>query len=116
VVSVDIIPSETEEKKSGEEKETIWFSSTEVQKISDDVRACTYKYVMRVSNYANAIANEMNKKGIICELSSSISPIPDGYTVVLTFRVRGVRRDTYKKIVKTLSKEEEISSLSSEER
>jgi len=115
-VSIDVIPSDVEEKKGEEAKDTIWFSSTEIQKISDDVRAGAYKYVMRVSNYAHAIANEMNKKGIICELSSSISPIPDGYTVVLTFRIRGVRRDTYKKIVKSISKEEEISSLSSEER
>jgi len=101
-------PKEKKTKGQSVFRDVVWIweipSSHLVALIAQAVR----KQLDTVENYAQFVARRLQEMGIVVEVYSSMTPITDGYTLTVSFRVRGVRKNVLEKrfkVVRRLAKE-----------
>ncbi|RLE65537.1 MAG: hypothetical protein DRJ38_03565 [Thermoprotei archaeon] len=107
-------PRERPAKESSLFRDVVWIweipSSHLVAVLAQAVR----KQLDTVENYAQFVARRLQESGILVDVLTSMTPTTDGYTLTITFRVRGVRKDVLEKrfrLVKKIAKEITKSSV-----
>jgi len=77
------------------EDSVIWVDQGIDPLIIYEIRNSMRRYIDRIVNFGEYVSRTMNNYGIINEYSSKITPLYDGYTITITVKLKGIRRDVY---------------------
>jgi len=85
-------------------RNVVWVWEIPSQKLLEVIGLSVRRQLDTVENYAQFVARRLQDFGIIIEVESTISPIYDGYKLVLAFKIRGVRKDIIEKKLRILKR------------
>lgn len=86
-------------------KDVLWIHEIGDSRILEIVRGSIRKWVDGIENYAQFVVRKLQYKGVLIELASDIYPVHEGFSITLTFKVRGIRKDTLKPVLKVLARQ-----------
>jgi len=82
----------------------VWIWEIPNQKLLDMINLSVRKHIDSVENYAQFVARRLQDFGIVLEVESSVSPMPDGFRLTLSYKIRGVRKDIVEKKLRILKR------------
>ena len=85
-------------------RDIVWVWEIPSQKLLDVISLSVRRQLDTVENYAQFVARRLQDFGIVIEVESTISPMPDGYKLVLAFKLRGIRKDIVEKKLRILKR------------
>ena len=98
---MSILPERAEEAESKlfevSQDGVVWVWNIKEPVIIEVLRLFIRKWVDSVENFAQYVARRLQRNGVITEVSATITPTSDGYSLNITFRLKGVKYDLLKK-------------------
>jgi len=79
-------------------KDIKWVYEIDDPSLLDTLRLSIRKWLDSIENFAQYVSRKLLRYGLIIEFSSNITPTKDGYTMVITMRLRGVKEPLLKKM------------------
>jgi len=106
VAEIDIIGEGESEKNSRKRtslfKDIRWIYEIDNPHLLSILRNTIRKWLDGVENFAQYMARRMQSYGLVIELNTNMYPVPEGYTLNITFKLRGIREDVLRKRLKFL--------------
>ncbi len=113
---MSLLPSEKGNKTSkGVWQDYVSIYELPNQRLRDLVLRTTRKWVDALENFAQYIVRRLQKIGILCEFSSTINPIPDGFHISISIKIKGIRENLLKKHLREASRTANDRTISSKE-
>ena len=67
-----------------------------------NIFAFIHKKVHAVDSFAKYVVRQLVRNGIFCSYNSDITPLPDGFRLVMEFRLAAINKETVKRKMKTM--------------
>ena len=113
---MSLLPSE----KDSIRRKNVWVDYISIheipeKRVRDLILRTVRKWGDSLENFGQYVIRRLQKLGILCEFSSNISPVPEGYHISITIRVKGISKDLVKKHLSEISRTAGDRTLSSKE-
>jgi len=78
-------------------RDIVWIWDVGERKLVEEILNTVREQLDSVENFAQYVARRLQNYGLVVAMESSITPVNDGYTLVVSFRLRGIRKDVVDK-------------------
>jgi len=74
------------------------------KRLKEKILKTVRKWSDAIENFAQYIVRRLQSQGILCEITSNITPSIEGYRITITVKIHGIHEDTLKKHMRTINK------------
>jgi len=98
VTFLDVLPEPAERKEERKPSDLITLSEIDDPWVVDKLMLAVLKHVDQVENYAQWVFRRLADRGVYTSLDAKVQPAPNGFTLVLTVSLAGIKAGLLKEV------------------